>query len=71
MAQTPYQFRYQAVLRDTSGNVFANQNKIVKVDILQSGSSSPVFTESHAATTTLQGLINLNISSIEDLSIAD
>ncbi len=71
MAQTPYQFRYQAVLRDTSGNVLANQNKIVKVDILQSGSSTAAYTESHAVTTTAQGLINLNIGSIEDLSIVD
>lgn len=45
MAQTPDIFRYQAVLRDTSGNILANQNKIVIVDILQSRSSTPVFTE--------------------------
>lgn len=67
--QTPEMFKYQAVLRDASGNILANQSKTVVIDILQtSPSGTSVFTESHSVTTTAQGLINLNIGSVENLS---
>jgi len=72
MAQTPNQFKYQAVLRDASGNILANQNVKVDIAILQgSASGTSVFSETHNVTTSAQGLINLNIGSVSDLSVVD
>lgn len=70
-AQSPNQFKYQAVLRDASGNIIANQQKSVVIDILQSSANgTSVFTETHNATTTAQGIINLNIGSINTTGIS-
>lgn len=70
-AQTPNQFKYQAILRDANGVVMSNENAIIDISILTSDLSTVVFTEQHSVTTTAQGLINLNIGSIEDLSVVD
>ncbi len=71
-AQTPSQFKYQAVLRDASGNILANQAVTVDISILQgSTTGTSVFTETHNTTTTAQGLINLNIGSENDMSTVD
>lgn len=67
-AQTPNQFKYQAVLRDGSGNILSNQNVTVDISILRSDLFTSVFNETHTTQTTNQGLINLNIGSIEDMS---
>ena len=65
-------FKYQAVLRDASGNIIANQSKTVVIDILQtSPSGTSIFTESHNVTTTTQGIININIGSVNSLSGID
>jgi hypothetical protein len=62
MAQTPEMIKYQAVLRDASGNIVPNTAKTVVVDILQGSSSgTSVYQETHSVTTTAQGVINLNI----------
>ncbi len=72
LAQTPNEFKYQAVLRDASGAIMANEAVTVDISILQgSATGTSVFDESHAVTTTAQGLINLNIGSVEDLSVVD
>ena len=72
LAQTPNQFKYQAVLRDASGAIMASQAVTVDISILQgSASGTSVFTEQHSVTTTAQGLINLNIGSENDLSVVD
>ena len=72
MAQTPNQFKYQAVLRNADGTIMANEDVAVDISILQgSASGTSVFTEQHSVTTTAQGLINLNIGSINDLSVID
>jgi len=72
MAQTPNQFKYQAVLRNADGTIMAGEAVTVDIDILQgSATGTSVFTESHSITTTAQGLINLNIGSISDLSTVD
>jgi hypothetical protein len=68
-SQAPNMFKYQAVLRDASGNILANQNKTVVIDILQSDLTTSVFNESHSVTTTAQGLINLNIGSVNTIGI--
>jgi Protein of unknown function (DUF1566) len=71
LAQAPDGFKYQAVLYDKAGNLLANQNKVVIIDIIQgSGSGISVFTETHNVTTTSQGLINLNIGSINTPGMA-
>jgi hypothetical protein len=70
-SQTPMQFKYQAVLRDANGNIIASQAKTVIVDILQdSPTGTNVFTETHNVTTTAQGVINLNIGSVNTTGIA-
>ncbi len=70
-AQTPKMFKYQAVLRDASGNVIVSQAKSVVIDILQdSPTGISVFTETHNVTTTAQGIINLNIGSVNTTGIA-
>jgi len=71
-AQIPNQFKYQAVLRDASGNVLSNQQVNVEVSILQGGPfGTSVFSEDYLLTTNAQGLININIGSINDLSVID
>jgi len=65
IAQTPAMFKYQAVLRNADGTIIANQAKTVVINILQGSITSPsVFTETHTVTTTAQGIINLNIGSV-------
>ncbi len=72
LAQTPNQFKYQAVLRNADGTIMANEAVTVDISVLQSSASgTSVFNETHNVTTTAQGLINLNIGSIEDLSVID
>jgi uncharacterized protein (TIGR02145 family) len=66
-AQTPTQFNYQAVLRNSDGTTVNNQLVSVKVEILQGSSTGTVvFTETHSLTTSSLGLINLQIGSIEN-----
>jgi hypothetical protein len=71
-AQSPNQFKYQAVLRDASGNIIANQSVVIDIEILQgSATGVSVFAETHNTITTAQGLINLNIGSINNMSGID
>jgi hypothetical protein len=71
--QTPNMFKYQAVLRDASGNIIANQSKTIVIDILESDLTTSVFNETQDVTTSAQGLINLNIGSVNttDLALID
>ncbi len=64
-AQTPTSFNYQAVLRDASGGILANQQVEIGVAILQgSASGTEVFSETHSVTTNNFGLANLQIGSV-------
>ena len=64
-AQTPTSFNYQAVLRDASGGILANQQVEIGVTILQgSASGTEVFSETHSVTTNNFGLANLQIGSV-------
>jgi len=67
-AQTPNQFKYQAVLRNTDGTLMIEEDVTLVISILRSDLTTSVFEETHSITTTSQGLVNLNIGSIEDLS---
>ncbi|MBI9069506.1 MAG: hypothetical protein JEZ09_19575 [Salinivirgaceae bacterium] len=64
-AQTPNQFKYQAVLRDASGAILASENATISIAILQGADTGPVvFSESHAVTSNEFGLIEINIGSL-------
>jgi len=72
LAQTPNQFKYQAVLRNADGTIIADENITVDISILQGSESGiSVFDEQHSPTTTAQGVINLNLGSVSDLSVVD
>jgi hypothetical protein len=58
----PSLFKYQAVLRDASGNLQTNKSVIIIASILHDSiSGSSVYSESHNATTNAYGLVNLTI----------
>ncbi|MBE9512390.1 MAG: hypothetical protein IMY71_16075, partial [Bacteroidetes bacterium] len=62
MAQTPQNFKYQAVARDAVGDVVADQAVGMQISILQgSASGTAVYVETFTPTTNEFGLINLNI----------
>ena len=72
IAQTPNQFKYHAVLRNADGTIITDENITVDVSILQgSATGTSVFNEQHSVSTTAQGVINLNIGSVSDLSVVD
>lgn len=71
VAYHPTTFSYQAAMRDASG-VMANEELNITVSILEGASDgTEVFTEDHVATTTAQGIVNLQIGSIEDLTVVE
>jgi hypothetical protein len=61
-AQAPQSFEYQAVVRDASGNILANQAVGVQITILQgSAAGTNVYQETFSPTTNDYGLMNLQI----------
>jgi hypothetical protein len=61
-AQTSAGFKYQAVVRDASGDIITDQSVGIQIEILQgSETGTVVYTETHQTTTNAFGLINLNI----------
>ncbi|OFY67348.1 MAG: hypothetical protein A3H98_05690 [Bacteroidetes bacterium RIFCSPLOWO2_02_FULL_36_8] len=60
MAQVPQKMSYQAVIRDTDGNLITNQAIGVKISILDS-STTAVYVETHNDSTNANGLISLVI----------
>jgi microcystin-dependent protein len=65
IAQVPESINYQAVLRDSDGNIKASQNIDLEVSILQGSSTgSRVCYEQFNVTTNQFGLINLQIGSV-------
>jgi hypothetical protein len=64
-SQAPNTLKYQAILRDASGNLISSQSKTVIIAILQGSSTGTVaFSETHSTSTSAQGLITLDIGSI-------
>lgn len=62
IAQAPNMFKYQAVARNNAGDLIANQTVSFEISILQNSTGgSPVYTETHVATTNQHGLVNLNV----------
>jgi uncharacterized protein (TIGR02145 family) len=61
-AQTPQSFKYQAIVRDLSGNIITNQLVAVKVSLLIGTETGPVvYSEVHSSTTNQFGTITLDI----------
>ena len=61
-AQAPEMFKYQAVVRNNSGEVIKNQNVALKISILQgSANGTVVYSETHHNMTNEFGLVNLEI----------
>lgn len=61
-SQVPNAFNYQAVVRNTSGDLIANQNVSFQISILQnSESGTAVYVETHVVSTNNYGLANLKI----------
>ncbi len=55
-------FRYQAVARDSTGAVLANQQIGVQIGIIQTESSlPPIYQEEHQVTSNDYGVLNLNV----------
>jgi len=68
-SQAPSEFNYQGIIRDASGVIMANENITITVSILKgSATGISVFDENHTIVTSPQGIINLNIGSLSDLS---
>lgn len=62
VAQVPSAFNYQTVVRNSSGEVLANQSVSFKISILlNSATGTAKYVEKHSATTNDFGLVNLKI----------
>lgn len=74
-SQSPESFKYQAVVRDNGGNLVENETVGFRITILQSSpTGTPVYTETHSASTNEYGLVNLTIgdgTSGDDFSAID
>ena len=63
-AQSPDKMSYQAIVRNSNGNLVQNGSISIKIGILQySTNGEAVFTETHSATTNNNGLISIEIGS--------
>lgn len=61
-SQSPTSFKYQAIARNSSGAIIANQNISFKISILKGSiGGTSVYTETHNATSNQFGLVNLEI----------
>ena len=63
-AQAPEKFFYQAIARDAGGALIVDAGISIRLTIVADDPlGTPVYQELHAATTTFQGLINLEVGS--------
>lgn len=61
-AQSPQAMNFQAVARNTGGNPLSDKEVGIKIEIVQgSASGTTVYGETHQATTTKNGVVNLQI----------
>ncbi|HOU73979.1 MAG TPA: hypothetical protein PLW22_04400 [Tenuifilum sp.] len=60
-AQQPVGFSYQAVLRNSSGQVLANQNVTLRLSLTDASGTTTYYSESHALQTTAQGVVSLTV----------
>jgi len=63
-SQAPEKFSYQAIVRDASNVLLTGQNVSIRISInIGSPTGSTVYSETHAATTNVNGLVSLEIGS--------
>src|SRR6056297_4016422 len=68
-AQNPMGFNYQAIIRNASGEVIANQTVGLKISILEGSiTGEPAYSETFTPQTNQFGLVNLKISSGQPVS---
>ena len=68
-AQAPQQFSFQGVARDATGKILANKNITLELVIHEgSANGAQIFGELHNTSTNANGVFNLQIGSISDLS---
>jgi hypothetical protein len=68
-AQAPGSFKYQALIRDSNGEVLAEQNVAMRISIIQGSTSGTIlYSERHTSNTNRNGLINLIIGQGTPLS---
>lgn len=60
-AQQPTGFSYQAVLRNSSGQVLANQNVTLRLSLTNEAGSTVYYAEGHAVQTDSRGVVTLEI----------
>jgi uncharacterized protein (TIGR02145 family) len=61
-AQTPHSFKYQAIVRDTSGSIVPNQPVSLKISLLTGTETGPVvYSEIHSDSTNQYGLLTLDV----------
>lgn len=71
-AQAPSLFNYQAVLRDDAGEIKANQDATIGIELLQgTAQGNNVFSESHTVQTNEFGLINLQVGAENPAAFAE
>lgn len=64
LAQAPQSFKYQTVIRNTSGEIIASQQVTLKIEILQGNMNGTVVcNETYYPTTNEFGLVNLEVGS--------
>ncbi len=62
LAQAPQAFKYQTVVRNSSNQIIPNQAVSLRISILQgSPTGTAIYVETHAATTNILGIVNLEI----------
>jgi hypothetical protein len=67
-AQAPSKFNYQAVIRDASGAVKANETVNIQIGLLQGNiTSTPIYLETQSKTTNEFGVVNLVIGEVEPI----
>ena len=72
LAQAPSLIPYQAALRNGSGEILSNQTATLRFSLLDGAADGPViWQEIQTLTTSSLGLVNVNLGSINGLSIID
>jgi hypothetical protein len=62
-AQVPQKMSYQAVIRNASGNLVVSSSIGMEIVIINEDVSSPVYAETHTATTNANGLVSVQLGS--------
>jgi hypothetical protein len=68
LAQSPQKMSYQAIVRNSSGEVIANKVVGIKISILKNG--NPVCTEEFSPSTNTYGLINITLGTVNQAAFS-